>query len=103
MCVVVERARECRPKTDQVGATLHGIDVVGERKYVFDIPIVVLHCDFDFDDVLFGVNVDRFFHQRLLGLVDILDERDYASAVLEVVSLWFFRSLVFQYDFEFFV
>ena len=50
--VIVDRAGERGTKSDQMGATLDGVDVVGEGKNVFRVAVVPLHGNLDFDAVL---------------------------------------------------
>ena len=63
------------------------VDVVRKREGLFDIAVVPLHGDFGVDAVLFAVHVDRLVVHHSLVLVQVLNERDDATFVVERVVL----------------
>jgi hypothetical protein len=70
-----------------VGAAFVGIDVVGEGEDQLGVAVVPLQGDFGFDAVLRAFHEDRLVVDVRLVLVQVLDERDDAAFVLELVAL----------------
>src|SRR5688572_6600546 len=85
--VGVDRSRQGRAETREVRATLVGVDVVGEREHQFRIGVVPLQRDLGVDAVLVTLHEDRLVVDNRLVLVQVLDERDDAAFVLELVVL----------------
>ena len=78
--VVRQRARERRAEADQVRAALDGVDVVDEREHRLGVAVVVLERDLDRDvAIAFAREEHRLGVQRLLVLVQVLDELDDAA------------------------
>ncbi len=61
---VVDRARQRRAEPGEVRAAIHGIDGVGERKYVFAVGVVVLQRDLDLHVPALSLYVNRRIVQR---------------------------------------
>ena len=68
-------------------AALVRVDVVGERIQGFRVAVVPLQRDLGVDPVLLAPHVDRLVVDGRLALVQILDERDDAAFVEELVAL----------------
>ncbi len=85
--VEVHRASKGRAESREVRAPLVRIDVVGEQIDRFRVPVVPLQGDFGVDAVLLTSHVDRLVVDGDLVLVQVLDERDDATFVLELVAL----------------
>src|SRR6266478_4467052 len=66
-----------------MGATVHGVDVVGKAENTFGISVVVLQPDLHGHAIALGFHVDGFFVEHLLSLVEVLDEFCNAATVLE--------------------
>src|SRR3989304_1040718 len=74
--VRVHRAGERGLEPDQVGAALHGVNVVHEREHGLRVPIVPLQRGFDERPVALLGQVDWRFVQRRLRAVNPLDAFD---------------------------
>ena len=95
-CVEVDRARQRRPEAGEVRAALVRVDVVRERVDRLRVAVVPLQRDLGVDAVALALHVDRLLVDRGLVLVQVLDERDDAAVVLELVALGL--ALVVQRD-----
>ena len=93
--VAVDRARERGAEADQVRAALDRVDVVREAVDALVVRLVVLDRDLDRDrhlaralrELALAGDEDRRLVERRLALVQVLDERDDAALVAEVVRL----------------
>ena len=85
--VVVDRAGERGTETREVGAAFVGVDVVREGEHQLRVAVVPLQRDLGFDAVLGTAHEDRLVVDVGLVLVQVLDERDDAAVVLELVAL----------------
>jgi hypothetical protein len=85
--VSVDRARQRRLEADDVRPTLDRVDVVRERVHVLDVALVPLERDLDLDAVARALQIDDVGMDRRLRLVQMLDERDDAALVEELVRL----------------
>ena len=85
--VGVDRARQGSAESRQVRAALMGVDVVGEREDQLRIAVVPLQGDLGVDAVLVALHEHRLVVDDRLVLVQMLDERDDAALVLELVAL----------------
>jgi hypothetical protein len=83
----VDRARQRRAEAGEVRAAFVRVDVVGERVDRLGVAVVPLQRDLDVDAVLLAVHVDRLVVDGRLVLVQVLDERDDAAFVVELVAL----------------
>ena len=70
-----------------MGPTFVGIDVVGEGEDQLGIAVVPLEGDFSVNAVLHPLHEDRLVVDDRLVLVQVLDERNNAAVVLELVAL----------------
>src|SRR5262249_31842926 len=84
--VVVDRARERRLEAGQVASALVRVDVVREAVDRFRVAVVPLQRHLGVDAVLLAAHVDRLFVDRRLVRVQVLDERDDAAFVVELVA-----------------
>ena len=93
--VAVQRAGERRAEADQVGAAVDRVDVVREGVDALVVGLVVLERDLDVDgdfapplgEAALAGQADRRAMQRGAAAVQVLDERDQAALVAEVVAL----------------
>src|SRR5262249_50408737 len=93
--VAVERTRERGTEADQVAAALDGVDVVRERVDRLVVALVVLNRDLDPDRHVLAAALeralardqDRWPVQRRARAVQVIDERDDAALVAELVAL----------------
>ena len=85
--VAVDRARQRRAEAGQVRAAFVRVDVVRERVDRFRVAVVPLQRDLGVDAVLLAAHVDRLLVDGGLVLVQVLDERDDAALVVELVVL----------------
>ena len=69
----------------EVRAAFVRVDVVREGVDDLGVAVVPLQRDLDVDAVLLAVHVDRLLVDRRLVLVQVLDERDDAAFVVELV------------------
>ena len=81
--VAVDRRRDGLAEALQMHAAFDRVDVVGVGEDLLGVRVGVLHRDFDVDAVAFGVRRDDRV-QRVLLLVEPLDERD--DAAVELVT-----------------
>ena len=95
--VGVQRPGQRRAEAGEVRAALVGVDVVGEREHRLLVGGVPLHRDLDRAVVGLALEEDRLAVQRVLGLVQVLDEVDDAALVVEL-SLLARAALVDQLD-----
>ena len=79
-----------------MGSSLVGVDVVREGVDGFGIAVIPLQRDLRVDALAVALHVDRLFVDGALVLVQVLDERDDAAVVLELVALRF--ALVVERD-----
>ena len=79
-----------------MGPTLDRVDVVGEGVHVLRVSLVPLQCDLDLDAVARALQVDDVGMDGRLRLVQMLDERDDAALVHELVG--FLISLILDGD-----
>ena len=70
-----------------MGATLGGVDVVGERVGGFAVTVVPLERDLDVDQVALAVHVDRLVVDDGFVLVQVLDEFANTAFIQELVRL----------------
>ena len=63
------------------------VDVVREREHQLGVAVVPLQRDLGVDAVLLALHEDRLVVDDRLVLVQVLDERDDAAFVLELVAL----------------
>ncbi len=94
--VVVECSRQRGLETDHVRTAFMGIDVVGERKDLLLISIVVLHRNLEIDAFANTLEIDDFVVQWFLVLVQVLNKRNDSAGIVKFVLL--FVSLVFDGD-----
>ena len=66
-----------------------GVDVVGETKYRFRIPVVVLHANFHDHAGALLFHVNRLIVQDLLATIQMLNELSNTAGVFELSGLWF--------------
>ena len=85
--VEIDRARQRRAEAREVRAALVRVDVVGEGVDRFRVAVVPLQRDLGVDAVAIALHVDRLLVDGGLVLVQVLDERDDAAVVLELVAL----------------
>ena len=85
--VVVDRARQRRAEAGEVRAAFVRVDVVREGVDRLGVAVVPLQRDFGVDAVLLAAHVDRLLVDGRLVLVQVLDERDDAAFVVELVAL----------------
>ena len=85
--VLVHRARQRGLEADEVRAAVEVLDRVREAVEVLGVALVPLHRDLDRLAVFFVADEDRLVVQRRLVLVQVLDERDDAALVAELVLL----------------
>ena len=85
--VGVDRSRQRRAEAGEVGAAFVRVDVVREREDQLRIAVVPLQGDLGVDAVLVALHEDRLLVDERLVLVQMLDERDDAAFVLELVAL----------------
>ena len=83
--VVVDRARQRGAEAGEMRAAFVGVDVVDEGVERLGVAVVLLQGDLDVDAVLLAAHVDRLLVDRRLVLVQVLDERDDAALVVELV------------------
>ena len=83
--VGVDRARQRRAEAGEVRAAFVRVDVVGERVDRLGVAVVPLQRDLGVDAVVLAVHVDRLLVDGRLVLVQVLDERDDAAFVVELV------------------
>ncbi len=95
--ITVDRARERGLEADEMRPAFFRVDVVGERKQILRVAVVVLQRQLENHVGLFDLHINRLMDRRL-GLVEVFDERDDAALVLE--DLFFFFALVLQGDFQ---
>ena len=69
-----------------MGATVSGVDVVGKRHDIVFEPIVILECGLDPDIAFFTTYMDGFM-QRVLILVEVLNEGDDSTFVFKTMFL----------------
>ena len=81
-------------------AALGRIDVVGKRAHIFRVARVPLHRDLDLADLVGCLEVDGAGVERLFAVVDVLDEVDDASLVLEHLFFGLVSALVAKRDLE---
>ena len=77
-----------------MGAAFSRVDVVDVREERLAVGIVVLHSDVDDDAVALFAERDGLAVQWRLVLVEALDERGYASLVVELFRALFFLPFV---------
>ncbi len=70
-----------------MGAAFVRVDVVGERIDNFGVAVVPLKRDFRVDAVFLAAHVDRLLVHGRLRFVQMLDERDDAAFVVELMIL----------------
>ena len=87
--VLVDRPGEGGLKSDQMGSSLVGIDIVGKGEQDLAIPIIVLEGNLDFETILLPLDIDRFGMETVLILVQVFDEGDDPALIKKVVP--FFR------------
>src|SRR4051794_17479892 len=80
----VERARQRRAGAAEVGAALVRVDVVGEREDGLLVGGVPLHGDLDHALLALGLEVDDLLADRVLVLVEVVDEVADAALVVEL-------------------
>ena len=80
---LIDGAGERGAEAGQVRAAVHCIDVVGERKDGFRVPVVVLDGELHLDLVALGLGIDRRRVEHVLVLVQVLDEFGDAARVME--------------------
>ena len=85
--VGVDGARQRGAETREVRAAFVRVDVVGEGVERLGVAVVPLQRDLGVDPVLLAAHVDRLLVDRRLVLVQVLDERDDAAFVQELVRL----------------
>ena len=86
--VGVDRAGQRGAEPGEVRAALVGVDVVGEREDQLGVAVVPLQRDLGVDAVACSpLHEDRLVVDVRLVLVQVLDERDDAALVLELVRL----------------
>ena len=83
----IDRAGEGGLEADQMGAALDRVDVVGEGVHALGVALVPLERDLDLEAVARAVEIDDIGVNRRLRLVQVLDERDDAAFVQELVRL----------------
>src|SRR6476661_1419439 len=93
---VVERARQGSPEARDVGAPIHGIDVVGEGEDVFGVRVVVLERDLDGVRAFAAFDVDRPVVDDFLLAVQVPHER--LESALEVERPLAVSSLIAEGD-----
>ncbi len=81
--VRVQGPGQRRAEAGKVRAALVGVDVVGEREHRLLVGGVPLHRDLDLAVIGLVLEEDRLAVQRVLGLVQMLDEVDDPALVLE--------------------
>ncbi len=81
--IVVDRTSERGFEPDKMRAAFNRIDVVHIREDVLLVRVVVLHRHFDVDAIAVTFDIHRFFEQRRLVLIEILDKRGEPAFVLE--------------------
>ena len=94
--VEIDRARQRGAEAGEVRAALVRVDVVREGVDGFGVAVVPLQRDLHVDAVAVALHVDRLLVDGALVLVQVLDERDDAAVVLELVALRF--ALVVERD-----
>ena len=85
--VGVQRPGQRRAEAGEVGASLVGVDVVGEAEDRFLVGGVPLHRDLDHAVLGLALEVDGLLVQRVLVLVEVGDEVDDSALVVEGVAL----------------
>jgi hypothetical protein len=80
--VGVDRAGQGRAEADEMRAAFDRVDRVGEGEHVLAVAVVPLQRDLAVEAVARAVHVDRLVVQRLLLLVEMLDELVDAALVL---------------------
>jgi hypothetical protein len=85
--VGVERARQGALEAGEMGAALHGVDVVGEGEDRLGVSLVPLQRDLDLDGLFGAGERDHRRVDRRLGAVQVADELLDAAAVEEFVLL----------------
>ena len=85
--VGVDGARQRRAEPRQVRAAFVRVDVVRERELLRVVAVVPLQRDLGVDAVALAAHVDRLLVDEPLVLVEVLDERDDAAVVVELVVL----------------
>ena len=81
-------------ETDQVGATLVGVDVVGKGEDLLVIGVVVLQGYFYINPSLFPLDEDWFGVETILVSIEVLDKGDDSSFVVEIMMLSIFPLIV---------
>src|SRR5262245_42089836 len=84
-------------------AAIHGVDIVGERKHLFVISIVVLNRNFNAQIVAGSaiaslLEVHWLRMKRVLVLVQVLDEFGNAAFVIKFVLLLFIGAFISDRD-----
>ena len=82
--IVVQRARQRRAERGDVRAAVALGDVVGEGEDVLVIAVVPLERDLDRHVVAAAHHADRLGEQRLLGAIEVFDERGDPALVIEL-------------------
>jgi len=95
-CVEVDRSRQRRPEARQVRPAFMRVDVVGEGIDRLGVAVIPLQRDFYVNAVALALHVNRLLVDGCLVLVQVLDERDDAAVVLELMALGL--TLVVQRD-----
>src|SRR5262249_11819933 len=87
---VIQAARQRGLKANQVRSAFVGVDVVSEGENLFLIAVVVLHRDFKIDAVTYTLEIDHLVMQNRFVLIEMLNEGDDSTGVLELVLLFGF-------------
>jgi hypothetical protein len=85
--VGVDGARQRRAQSDEMGAALDRVDVVGEGVDALGVAVVPLHRNLDVDAFARALQVDHVGMDGRLGAVQVSDEGDDATFVEELVRL----------------
>src|SRR6185503_2648150 len=85
--VGVDRAGERRLEAGEMRAAFVRVDVVGEGVNRLGVAVVPLQRDLGIDAVTVAAHVDRLLVDRRLVLVQVVDERNDAALVVELVRL----------------
>ncbi len=93
--IIVDRAGQRRLEADEMGAALPRVDRIREREDVLGVAVVVLKRHLQLHPLLLFLDVDGLVQRRLV-LVQMLDERDDAALVAEVLLL--VRAFVLERD-----
>ena len=96
--VVVDGTRQCRAKTNEMGATLVGLDIVGVGEECLLVAVVVLQGNFDRNAVAFALQIDRVRVQDATTLVE--EAHELLDPALEEILALFAGARVVDIDLQ---